>query len=231
MPDYRASLADGLSRLARLKRDAGDAAGAAADARRAVALLEGLSARDGRQSFGLACARATLAAAGGRDGSGPSAAEAPLLADRAMDDLRRAAAKGYRNAALYRYEPALAPLRGREDFRLLLLDLAFPADPFAAARSGTPGRRPRSLRDPPRKAPSFRTHRGHREANQSRSRVVSAPRPDHEPHEPASQSGGNVASVTIDAGVTPRIDAGGYQSAWLLVDLLSQADPTAHRRP
>ncbi len=78
--------------------------------------------------------RATLAAAGGRDGSGPSTAEAPSLADRAMDDLRRAAAMGYRNAALYRYEPALAPLRGREDFRLLLLDLAFPDEPFAAAR-------------------------------------------------------------------------------------------------
>ena len=44
---------------------------------------------------------------------------------------------GYRNPAQYRYEPALAPLRGRDDFRLLLLDLAFPADPFA--RRGGPG--------------------------------------------------------------------------------------------
>ena len=51
-----------------------------------------------------------------------------------MDDLRRAAAMGYRNPAVYRYEPALAPLRGRDDFRLLMMDLAFPADPFAAAR-------------------------------------------------------------------------------------------------
>ena len=38
---------------------------------------------------------------------------------------------GWRNAAHYRYEPALAPLRGREDFKLLMMDLAFPADPFA----------------------------------------------------------------------------------------------------
>ena len=131
MPDYRASLADGLRRLARLKRDAGDAAGAAADARRAVALLEGLPARDDRQWFSLACARATLAAAAGRAGPVPSAAEAPRLADRAIDDLRHAAAMGYRSPAAYRHEPALAPLRGRDDFRLLLLDLAFPADPFA----------------------------------------------------------------------------------------------------
>ncbi len=48
-----------------------------------------------------------------------------------MDDLRRAVAIGYRNPARYRYEPALAPLCGRDDFRLLLLDLDFPADPFA----------------------------------------------------------------------------------------------------
>jgi hypothetical protein len=73
----------------------------------------------------------TLAAAAGRDGSGQSTALASGLADRAIDGLRRAAAMGYRNAAQYRYEPALGALRCRDDFRLLLLDLAFPADPFA----------------------------------------------------------------------------------------------------
>jgi hypothetical protein len=131
VPAYRAPLADGLRRQAGLELEAGDAAGAVADARRAVGLLEALPARDGPQWFSLACARATLAAAAGRAGPGPSATEAPGLADRAIDDLRRIAAMGYRNPAQYRYEPALAPLRGRDDFRLLLLDLAFPADPFA----------------------------------------------------------------------------------------------------
>jgi hypothetical protein len=47
-----------------------------------------------------------------------------------MADLRRAA-MGWRDLARCRYEPALASLRGRDDFRLLLLDLAFPADAFA----------------------------------------------------------------------------------------------------
>jgi tetratricopeptide (TPR) repeat protein len=131
VPWYRALLANGLRRLAGLELEAGDATGAVADARRAVGLLEGLPARDGPQWFSLACARATLAASAGRAGPGPSAGEAPGLADRAMDDLRRAAAMGSRNPAQYRYEPALAPLRGRDDFRLLLLDLAFPPDPFA----------------------------------------------------------------------------------------------------
>jgi hypothetical protein len=53
------------------------------------------------------------------------------LADRAIDDLRSAAEPGHRNAAQYRYEPALGPLRGRDDFRLLLLELGFQADRIA----------------------------------------------------------------------------------------------------
>jgi serine/threonine-protein kinase len=134
VPTYRARLAEGLRLLAGLALAAGDTAGADANARRAVGLLEGLPARDARQWFSQACARATLAAAAGRDGPETSTAEASVLADRAIDDLRRAAAMGYRSAAQYRYEPALAPLRGRDDFRLLMLDLAFPANPIADAR-------------------------------------------------------------------------------------------------
>ena len=45
--------------------------------------------------------------------------------------LRRAVAMGYRSTDVYRTEDALDPLRDREDFRLLMMDLAFPADPFA----------------------------------------------------------------------------------------------------
>ena len=44
--------------------------------------------------------------------------------------LRRAIAIGYRNPRPFRNEPALEPLRDRDDFRLLLLDLSFPADPL-----------------------------------------------------------------------------------------------------
>jgi tetratricopeptide (TPR) repeat protein len=130
LPVYRALQADGLRRLARLRLDAGDAGGAAGDARRAIALLEGSPSRDGREWFWLACARATLAAAD-RGGPAPSAGAAPGLLDRSMDDLRRAAAMGYRFPALYRQEPALGPLRARDDFRELMRDLDFPANPFA----------------------------------------------------------------------------------------------------
>ena len=34
----------------------------------------------------------------------------------------------------YRTESALDPLRGRDDFRLLMMDLVVPADPFARGR-------------------------------------------------------------------------------------------------
>jgi hypothetical protein len=51
-----------------------------------------------------------------------------------MDLLRRAVAEGYRNSASVAREAAFDGLRGRDDFRLLMLDLAMPADPFATSR-------------------------------------------------------------------------------------------------
>jgi serine/threonine-protein kinase len=134
VPSYRADLADSLRRLAWLKLDAGDAAETDADARRAVKLFEALPSRHGREWFSLACARVTLAAAIGRGETATSAAPESSLADQAMNDLRQAAATGYRSPAVYRHEPALGLLRGRDDFQLLMMDLAMPAAPFAAAR-------------------------------------------------------------------------------------------------
>jgi hypothetical protein len=40
---------------------------------------------------------------------------------------------GYRNLDAYRTEDALDPLRDREDFKLLMMDVAMPAEPFASA--------------------------------------------------------------------------------------------------
>ena len=48
-----------------------------------------------------------------------------------MEWLGRAVAMGYRNANEIRIESALDPLRSRDDFRLLMMDVAFPAEPFA----------------------------------------------------------------------------------------------------
>jgi hypothetical protein len=51
--------------------------------------------------------------------------------DRAMAALRRAIDAGFGYAAFLRTEEDLAPLRSRPDFQALLLDVAFPANPFA----------------------------------------------------------------------------------------------------
>src|SRR5262249_39992461 len=52
-------------------------------------------------------------------------------ADRAMGALRQAVAAGFRDARLMQPDDDLAPLRSREDFRALLMDLNFPDDLFA----------------------------------------------------------------------------------------------------
>ena len=75
--------------------------------------------------------RAALAGLAGQDGSGVSAAAASTEADAAMALLRRAFAMGYRGLDSYRTEDALDLLRGRDDFKLLMMDLALPEQVFA----------------------------------------------------------------------------------------------------
>jgi len=48
-----------------------------------------------------------------------------------MTLLHKAVAQDYRNAVAMAKEVALDPLRDRADFRLLMMDLAFPGRPFA----------------------------------------------------------------------------------------------------
>lgn len=93
-------------------------------------LFERLPSRSNDEWLRTACAHAALSALAGREGSGVPAEEASIQADRAMAALRKAVALGYRDFAEYRREPALDPLRGRADFQLLMLDVAFPANPF-----------------------------------------------------------------------------------------------------
>ena len=87
----------------------------------------------GEETFLFAGAHAALAALAGQPGSGVPAAEATSEANAAMVLLRRDAGMGYASLDAYRTEDALDPLRSRDDFRLLLMDLAFPADAFAPA--------------------------------------------------------------------------------------------------
>jgi hypothetical protein len=48
-----------------------------------------------------------------------------------MDVLILAVRTGFRNRAWIRDDPDIAPLRHRSEYRLLLLDLDFPVNPFS----------------------------------------------------------------------------------------------------
>ena len=71
---------------------------------------------------------ARLTLAGGDSGA------VRALEEQAMDDLRRAIKGGFSESLTLRQDHCLDRLRGRDDFRLLMLDLAFPKDPFTRAR-------------------------------------------------------------------------------------------------
>jgi len=96
-----------------------------------MALYEGLPSRSGEEWFEMACCHAALAGAAGRERSGIPAGDGESEAGKATTLLRKAVAVGYRNTDAMTKESDLDPLRNRPDFKLLMLDLAFPADPFA----------------------------------------------------------------------------------------------------
>ncbi|MFI5461229.1 MAG: tetratricopeptide repeat protein [Isosphaerales bacterium] len=130
-PYWRRQLAGNVRGRGLARLDMGDLAGAAADARRALGLFGGLPAPTGDDWFATSCCHAALAGLAGRDASGVSAGEAFSEADKAMALLQKTVGSGYRNPDAFRTESALDPLRNRPDFQLLMMDLAFPVEPFA----------------------------------------------------------------------------------------------------
>ena len=130
---HRFALSDATWRRGLTLRDLGDTAGAVADIRRALRLCEGLTATHGLDWYNTACNHSALAGMAGRAGSGVSASEADRAADTAMELLTRSVAVGIRNLDEFRIESALDPLRSRDDYKLLMMDAAFPLDPFATA--------------------------------------------------------------------------------------------------
>ena len=79
--------------------------------------------------YALAIVRASIVATVAEaEGALSRAAEAAGF--EAMAALRRAVAAGYRDAVAIGRDRTFDALRSRRDFQLLLMDLAFPADPF-----------------------------------------------------------------------------------------------------
>ena len=129
---FRIHLAWSLRRRGLAWGDLGDLAGAAADTRRALAVLGRPADEDGRGVVrGRMLRHASLAGLAGRDGSAVPAVTAAPEAAVALDLLKKAIGLGYHSPRAYVDERALNLLRDRPEFRLLMMDLAFPADPFA----------------------------------------------------------------------------------------------------
>jgi serine/threonine-protein kinase len=129
--DNHTWLIQGLKGLGASHFAAGRAADAVAAWRRAVAIGGRLRSPYDEPLYYLAGCHALLGAAAGVPGSGLPAEDGPVELGRGLDALRRAIAAGYRDVHWMRRDPDLDPLRARPDFRLLMLDLAFPAQPFA----------------------------------------------------------------------------------------------------
>jgi eukaryotic-like serine/threonine-protein kinase len=128
--EYPRVLALGLIRLGQARHAAGDIVGASADWSRAVALVKKVTVPDGELIFIDAVSHASLSVLAGVPGTGVSAVDRDAQCDQAISSLGRAATLGYRDPDKYRTETGLDPLRGRDDFRLLMMDLVMPADPF-----------------------------------------------------------------------------------------------------
>ena len=128
MPVYRARQADSLRRLASLKLETGDAAGAITDAGQTITILESLPLRGGWEWFNLACADATLLAAADRDGAravGGACAGAGRPGDERAPPVRRG---GLPRLGRLSSRAGARPAPRADDFQLHLMDLSMPAE-------------------------------------------------------------------------------------------------------
>jgi tetratricopeptide (TPR) repeat protein len=128
---YRSNLAITLGYLGAVQRGMGRFGESATNYRRAIGVLDALRTRTPEDDYNLACYHSSLAGLAENPGTGITAADGRDEADRAMNDLCRAAAGGFRMSSLILKDRDLDPLRTRPDFQVLMMDLALPEEPFA----------------------------------------------------------------------------------------------------
>jgi serine/threonine-protein kinase len=130
-PAYRSDLADTYRRRGVAMRKCGRLADAVRDFRQSNTILRELKEPTAGDHYNLARAQSLISGAAAEAGSGLSAAEGRAAAEEAMTTLHRAVSTGWQDLGLMRTDPDLDPIRSRSDFQLLMMDLAFPAEPFA----------------------------------------------------------------------------------------------------
>jgi hypothetical protein len=127
-PVYRAVFCDIRRELAATLLELGEHAGAA-EAAADLARVAADPAGDACKAAGFLSRCIPLAE---KDAKLPEARRKELAksyADRAMEALRQAVAKGYKDAAQMKKDPDLDPLRGRDDFQKLLAEVDAAAKP------------------------------------------------------------------------------------------------------
>jgi serine/threonine-protein kinase len=130
---HRGDLAWCISRLARVQWHEGRTSEAVASLRKAIDIHErrGSATPTPTSRYSFACYHALLAGLAAERGSGLTASEGRVQADRAMAALRLSVDGGLRDPDDIRTNSDFKALRDRPDFQLLLMDLVMPADPFA----------------------------------------------------------------------------------------------------
>ena len=96
---------------------------------KAVAILE--TSNDTNDIVNLACYLAVASSVADPAEGAAAADRQKRDADRAVATIRRAVEMGYAHSNALKTDPDFKSLQSRPDFQALLLDLAFPADPFA----------------------------------------------------------------------------------------------------
>jgi eukaryotic-like serine/threonine-protein kinase len=131
-PRYRSQLADCVRRVGVTLQASGRADDAIAHYRQSLADLERLEKPTPIDLYDIACCRSLISGAASEPGSGLTAAEGQAEAERAVAGVRRALDAGYAEVSWVRNgDPDLKPIRSRPDFQQLMLDMTFPAYPFA----------------------------------------------------------------------------------------------------
>ena len=128
---YRLALCFGDKGLAGLYRKIGQWDEAIALLDEAQAILEPFAATWPKFHYNMACCLALRIPPASPSGTSLAVEDSQHYGDQAMVALRQAVAGGIKPLEDYKTDPNLDPLRSRDDFRGLLMDLAFPVDPLA----------------------------------------------------------------------------------------------------
>jgi tetratricopeptide (TPR) repeat protein len=133
-PSLQAELARTLLRAGIAAQKLNRPAEAVSHFRQSISVMRGLKSPSPTDLYDLACVQSLLAGIAQDPRSGLTAVERRAAIADTMATLHEAVAAGWRNPTALRDDPDLAPLRSRPEFQLLIMDLEFPTQPFAATK-------------------------------------------------------------------------------------------------